>query len=364
MHNLGVKMHSLDFVWTSDKEYSSLKPIYEYMKKTDSSIDVNLTKIKKLFFQNWRIKKKLSDTIVISHDRPLKRLKKNNWKGKYIYIEHGLSPMKYWTYKYNFFHRSSLLFYPGEVFERKMKSINPSFKNGLLGGYPKVDELINQKIDKVIFCEKNNLNPAEPIILFAPSYGAKESDDAGLNNIKYFKNIKNLIVIPHPAEYKYAKKYRAKVPNQKANINSYIYISDIVISDVSSVIAEAAIIDKPVIQLILKKYPGCFPELDKRPDQDIFIKKDRIEEEINKTDLKNRPFKIPYLDEDWILGHTCIPEKIEETIIKVLDNKNKYSDKRKYWANQCSWKSDGKSCNRISKMISHYLKTGERKQII
>ena len=49
---------------------------------------------------------------------------------------------------------------------------------------------------------------------------------------------------------------------------------------------------------------------------------------------------------------------------RVLKNKDKYIEKRKYWADQCSWKADGKSCHRISKMISQYVKTGERKQVI
>jgi len=79
-------MYSVDFVWTSDKEYSSLFPIYEYMKKTDTSINTNFVKIKKFLIQNQNIKKKLSKIIVISHDRPLKRLKKINWEGIYIYI--------------------------------------------------------------------------------------------------------------------------------------------------------------------------------------------------------------------------------------------------------------------------------------
>ena len=33
--------------------------------------------------------------------------------------------------KYSFFHEADLLFYPGEAFERKMKTLNPKFKNGL-----------------------------------------------------------------------------------------------------------------------------------------------------------------------------------------------------------------------------------------
>ena len=357
-------MDHIDFVWTSDKEYSSLLPIYEYMKQSEPLMNINFLKIKKFFFQNLKIKNSLAKTIVISHDRPLERLRKSNWEGDYIYIEHGISPMKYWTYKYNFFHDSALLFYPGKVFERKMKSINPEFKNGLLGGYPKIDELVNQKIDKIDFCKKNNLDHKAPIILFAPSYGVKESDSAGLNNVKYLKNKKNLIVIPHPSEYKYAKKFGAIIPDKRANINSYINISDIVISDVSSIIAEAAIVNKPVIQLILSQYPGCFPDPDKRNEKDIYISKNRIQEELEKTDIKNRPFKIPYLNEDWILGHTCKPDRVEETINQILKNKDEYIDKRKYWSDQCSWKADGESCIRISKMISHYVTTGERKQVI
>ena len=39
------------------------------------------------------------------------------------------------------------------------------------------------------------------------------------------------------------------------NINEFIHLADIVISEVSSVLAEACLLDKPVIQLILNKFP-------------------------------------------------------------------------------------------------------------
>jgi len=357
-------MNRIDFVWTSDKEYASLIPLFKYMKKFNKSINVNIFKVKKFFFQNYQIKKNISDNIIISHDRPLKRLKKINWKGRYIYIEHGLSPMKFWTYKYKFFHDSSLLFYPGEVFERKMEKINPKFKNGLIGGYPKIDELVNQKSNREKFCKDHNLDFKKPIILFAPSYGSKKIKNTGINNAKYMKNINNLITIPHPADYNKAKQNGAILPGRKANINLYINNADIVISDVSSIVAEAAIVNKPTIQLILPIYPGCFPDKDKRNDKDSFINQDRINSEINQTDLINRPFKIPYLDEDWIFGYLSTPENIEKTIDLVLKNKNKYYKQREYWADQSCWKADGNSCRRISQMISHFIETGERKQII
>ena len=42
MRNLETNMHNVDFVWTSDKEYSSLLPIYKYMKKNVPSINTNV----------------------------------------------------------------------------------------------------------------------------------------------------------------------------------------------------------------------------------------------------------------------------------------------------------------------------------
>ena len=77
-----------------------------------------------------------------------------------------------------------------------------------------------------------------------------------------------------------------------------------------------------MIQLILPEYPGCFPQKDKRNKEDIYISKNRIQKEIEQTNLKDRPFKIPYLNEDWILGHICTPKEIEKTIKSVLKNLN------------------------------------------
>ena len=117
---------------------------------------------------------------------------------------------------------------------------------------------------KKSMCLKYKLAPNKPIILFAPSWGGKYSKEWGINNIKYFKDIDNLIVVPHPADYKIAKKFNAIIPNKEENINQFIHLADIVISEVSSVVAEACLLDKPVIQIILDKFPGCFTEKDKR----------------------------------------------------------------------------------------------------
>ena len=126
-----------------------------------------------------------------------------------------------------------------------------------------MDELYKQKIDRSKLCKEYNLKPNQPIILFAPSWGGKYSNDSGINNIKHFKDIDNLIVVPHPADYKIAKRYDVVIPNKDQNINQIIHLSDFVISDVSSVLAEACLLDKPVIQILLDVNAGCFPQKDK-----------------------------------------------------------------------------------------------------
>jgi hypothetical protein len=326
-----------------------------YKKALEKKWPVRFLKIRKSYIRNLFSIKSLSEHVVISHDLPLKRIKKLGWTGKYIYVEHGLSPMKYYTYKYKFFHEADLLFYPGEIFKRKMEAINPDFKNGLLGGYPKMDDLYHMTINKSALCKEYNLNPSKPIILFAPSWGGKYSKDCGINNLKYLKGVENIISIPHPADYKIARKMNAIIPKGSEGINKFIHLSDIIISDISSVLAEACLLDRAVIQIELPTYPGCFPEPDKRTEES-WISKTKLNKEISITQREKRPFKLPYIDEDWILGHTCKPENLSKTINISMSEKAKFCSNRKYWAEQCCWKFDGNISNRMLEMIECFIK--------
>ena len=134
------------------------------------------------------------------------------------------------------------------------------------------------------------------------------------------------------------------------------------VSDVSSVLAEAAILDKPVVQLKLSSYPGCFPDKDRRK-KDVYLSDEFIQMEENKTNLNKRPFKIAYLDEDWVMGEISEPEEISDTVSTALAELDKFKEERQYWGEQSCYKCDGKSSLRIAKMIEHFQKTGERKQI-
>ena len=349
---------TLDLVYSTTKGYASLLPLFSNMKA--QGWQVRLEKVHRNCFLNRKLLKTISSNIVIAYDKPLVRLTKCGWKGKFIYIEHGLSPMKYYTYKYDFFQKAALLFYPGEVFKRKMEAINPQFERGLLGGYPKVDELVNLDINRSTLCSKYGLNPEKPVILFAPSWGGKKNKNAGIHNAKHLTSLENLLIIPHSADYPLAKKYGAVKPGD-GNINQFLHLADVVISDISSVLAEASILDKPVVQLILPAYPGCFPELESRKSG-IWVSEDILARE-QQTDRSVRPFKIPYIDEDWIMGHTAGSHELESAVRDALNHPQKYGEQRKYWAEQSCWKADGNSSGRISHMIEQYLKDGSVSQV-
>lgn len=350
--------HTLDLVYSTSKGYGSLLPLYRFLN--ESGWQVRLEKVHRNCFRNRKLLKSLSSHIVIAYDKPLVRLEKCGWRGEFIYIEHGLSPMKYYTYKYEFFQRAALLFYPGEIFKRKMEAINPAFDRGLLGGYPRIDELLSMRVDKASLISAFDLAPDKPIILFAPSWGGKRNPDAGIHNAKHLKDLENVIIVPHSADYKLVKRYGAIKPGQ-GGISKFLHLADVVVSDVSSVLAEAAILGKPVVQLILPHYPGCFPDVEKRKSG-TWISDEMLARE-QATDRIKRPFKIPYVDEDWIMGHTARPEDLKAAILDALENPQTFSRERKYWAEQSCYRADGKSNLRIARMIEHYLETGAPRQI-
>ena len=350
---------SLDLVFSTTKGYASLLPLFQYMKA--KGWKVRLEKVHRNCLRNRKLLKTISKHIVIAYDKPLIRLEKCGWKGEFIYIEHGLSPMKYYTYKYDFFQRAALLFYPGEIFKRKMEAINPHFDRGLLGGYPKVDELVNLEIERATMCSKFNLDAEKSVILFAPSWGGKKNINAGIHNARHLSSLENLLIVPHSADYPFAKKYGAVRPGD-GNINQFLHLADVVVSDISSVLAEAAILDKPVVQLILSAYPGCFPEQESRKSG-TWVSEDILARE-QLTDRSLRPFKIPYVDEDWIMGHTAGSVELEAAIRDALTNPQAFGEQRKYWAEQSCWKADGQSSRRITHMIEQYLKDGSATQLM
>tara|TARA_Y100001970_G_C14205071_1_gene843498 strand:+ start:1185 stop:2261 length:1077 start_codon:yes stop_codon:yes gene_type:complete len=356
-------MHSnIDFIWSSKKDYNAIMPLYNYFSK-HSRLKYRIIKIHKNKYLNKIKNLKISHYTIISHSHAYYRLKNYGWDGEFFYVDHGISPIKYYSYIYSFFYHASILFYPGYIFKEKMDAIhNEKYKKGLLGGYPLIDDLLKTKIDKHLLINKYNLNPNKPIILYAPTWGSKKNKSWGLHNQKYLSKIENLITIPHTADYTASKLFKnITIPKNRQELNDILHLSDIVISDISSIILEATIIKKNTIQLILNDYPGTFPNIDIN-DKYIHLDKSIIINEINNADLSKRPFKISFLDKDMIVDFKSTPKNIQKTIDDIIKNPNKNHQSREYWSKLCCWKYDGKTNERIYKMILNYVNNKTRKQ--
>ena len=356
-------LSQIDFIWSSKKDFNALSPLYNYFSLKNKSY-YKFYKIHRNKLLNKIKTPKISKYVIISHSHTYYRLTKYGWKGEFFYVDHGISPIKYYSYIYDFFYKASLLFYPGEIFKTKMNAIlNANYNKGLLGGYPLADDLINTHINKSRLINKYKLNPNKPIILYAPTWGSKKNKSWGLNNLKYLSDIDNLIIIPHTTDYTISKIFKnITIPKNRQELNEILHLSDIIISDISSIILEASLINKNTIQLILNKYPGTFPEIDIN-DNKICISKKMINKEINNSDISKRPFKISFLNQDMIVDYISTLENIHNTIDELLKNPNKNLESRKYWHTQCCWKADGKTNERLYKMILNYIDKNEIKQL-
>jgi hypothetical protein len=349
----------LDFIYTSEKERTSLLPLFEHFQSLELPIRMVKIHRRNLFKRYIR---ELAPHVVVAYDLVIPRIKKAGWRGKTIYVDHGLSPVKYYAYRYDTFHSIDLLFYPGPVFKDIMHVINPAFKNGLLGGLSKMDDFVSQKINRDVFCGELGLDASKPIILFAPTWGGKYNADWGIGNAKYLEGYPNLVISPHPADYRAAKKFKAILPKKPGSTDSLIKLADVVISDVSSVVGEASILGKTIIQIRLPNYPGCFPVPDKRKSG-TWLSDNQLQKFINVSDPVNRPFKCAFLDKDWIMGYTCEPKDLIPTLNFACAKSQTFEKEQTYWNMQNCYKPDGNTNGRLAKMILNFIETGELKQL-
>tara|TARA_Y100001934_G_C11638599_1_gene444534 strand:- start:186 stop:527 length:342 start_codon:yes stop_codon:yes gene_type:complete len=112
----------------------------------------------------------------------------------------------------------------------------------------------------------------------------------------------------------------------------------------------------------MKKYPGCFPDID-IDDSNIIINKKILSDEINKTNRAKKPFKISFLDKELIVDYTSSIDNIKDTINKAIKEPNKNLSTRRFWTNQCCWKPDGNTNERIFLMIKNFIKNKKIEQL-
>lgn len=103
-------------------------------------------------------------------------------------------------------------------------------------------------------CGQCGLDPEKPIILFAPTWHITANDDI-LTAIGEVQKIDNHVAALHPETAHLETGALNLVENRGGIMTELLKHADLVISDLSSTIYEAAALSKPVVQILLKEYP-------------------------------------------------------------------------------------------------------------
>ena len=192
-------------------------------------------------------------------------------------------------------------------------------------GLARTDKLVNIDNNRVYELRKkyNLLDEKRPVVLYAPTFRDKDLEigkcSYKIDELCKLKSIK-FIVTCHPQEKELASKL--EIPDNVINaineeINDLLLITDILITDYSSVIFDYFLLKKPVVF-----YPYDYDEY-----------------------MTYRNFYLDYKKD--LPGPICYTQK---EVIKVLNNTklfDKYSDKINEFNKKFNAENDGKVCKKI-----------------
>ncbi len=235
-------------------------------------------------------------------------------------VFHGVSFIKKWSQTYPDW---DYVIAPSKYFEE-------SIEGNVLGlGWPQADYYIKNKNKQQEFKgkikERHRISDEKTLVLFAPTYYKSKSKQVQGNPDKLMDIVSllpnyHVIFMPHQmCDYKNEyEDYRLKVRSDYVNKHDYILGCDLLIGDVSSLVFEFALLDKPIVLLNNTKARN-------------YLKMDRNDE---------------FLD----IGEVVSIDDISHISLAVessISEPNKYSDRRSYWVDKSMGYCDGNSTERI-----------------
>ena len=241
------------------------------------------------------------------------------WPGIKVQIFHGLCEEKKGHYNITGFF--DLYCTPGPQMTEKFQELALINKNFIVRetGWPKLDRYIKNRstLDEKIF---RGLDPNKKIILYAPTFSPKYRSSIELfNSIREAQRYKfHWFVKFHDLENKsVVEKYKTLESDffhiiNDIDILNYMYLSDILITDTSSVAYEFLLFDRPII---------------------TYKAETRLEKGIN------------ILEPDFLIG----------ALIRSIEDPEEFSQSRKEILNDIHPYLDGESSRRIIETISALL---------
>jgi CDP-Glycerol:Poly(glycerophosphate) glycerophosphotransferase len=362
---------NLIFEITSPADFWNVEPIWTKLRVRKklriywSVLNDDITQIPwseyLLYLKKQGIEKKL---VIISQVTPKIRgadlhLSPVDWSSR---IPHGDIPkvqiFHYLPMKYSMHDKMlnfNVLFFTGpphyELYRRHFLKRNPGAEKRQLickVGYPKLDALINRSYDEVEIKSRLGLDLSCPTIIYSPTWdkGASLRTD-GVKIIETLARLKvNVVVKLHqmslyPPEHVHGtggvdwRKELIRLQNDLPNVfpvfdhncNQYLVISDIMVTDVSGIAYEYAMLDRP---LIFMDAPGYFKNNPQAPDKKL-RKKIGI---VVKT-----------------------PAELPAAIQRSLDSPGEFSSQRKKFTENLLY-NPGKSTDEAVRLILQFLAEG------
>ena len=227
---------------------------------------------------SYNYQKKIAEEInpdlwIVDTPNLLNTLKKKVPK---VQVFQSLPLKKHIFYEKNLDH--DLILFPGNYHRDKfletfkIKNDDEKFR---VVGWPRVDDLINDKFNREKILKKLNLDPQKKTVMYAPTWGWGEGNnylfcrwfdketeifeklckfvtEANLNfivrlhSLSFKTNSKKLIEIAE----RYGVYWQTKeTSNFQDDPNEFLYVTDILISDVSGIITEFLVLDRPIIYI-------------------------------------------------------------------------------------------------------------------
>jgi hypothetical protein len=166
----------------------------------------------------------------------------------------------------------------------KLADNDPRFENI---GMPKLDQFFDGSINKPELLRKLNLDPALPTVIYAPTRTTETSSSLQLFGRQIMETVAampvNFLVKLHDRAYKQWKdsmkedweqildSYRTHPrvrPVFDFDVVPYLYISDLLISDISSVVNEFTLLDRPMALIDVPRLISNYQRIEKKRGQE------------------------------------------------------------------------------------------------
>ncbi len=224
------------------------------LSMVNEMLDANIAPV---FTQTKELPRNLKVDCLVYFNRPSAEPPEEYKDVPRVCIDHGASNLKWFLSdmeRFRFFDRiitagpdhsrSILSFYPESGHNTRVHSA---------GFIKSPDLLAPTKSSRKEICERAGLDHRKPITLFVPTWYIARNKDIQIA-IDQLATVPNHVAILHPETHSIDTSALNVMENSAGIVTEFMKHADCIVSDLSSTIFEAAPLDKPVVQILMREY--------------------------------------------------------------------------------------------------------------